>query len=66
VNIKINGKIESVDRAVNIAELVSSRGLSPAKIVVEHNFNIVSADKWAGTALNENDSVEIVSFVGGG
>jgi len=64
--IKINGKNESVDNPVNLTELISSKGLVPEHIVVEHNFRITPSDEWAGIKLKENDNVEIVSFVGGG
>jgi len=66
VNIKINGKLEAVKKVSNIADLVVEKGLSPGKIVVEHNFRIVPEGEWTGSALKENDNVEIVSFVGGG
>ena len=35
-------------------------------MVVEYNLNIVKSDKWSGTILKENDSLEVLSFVGGG
>ncbi len=66
MNIKINGKNEDIDRTANIAELVSGRGLSPDRIVVEHNFRIVPKEEWRKIILNESDNIEIVSFVGGG
>lgn len=66
MKIKINGKDESVDTSANIAELVSKKGLSCDKIVVEHNRRIIHKEEWAGIALRENDNIEIVSFVGGG
>jgi len=66
MKIKINGKDESVERSVNISELISKKGLSCDKIVVEHNLRIVYKEEWAGIALQENDNIEIVSFVGGG
>ena len=64
--IKINGRIEALDRTRTIAELVSKKGLSPERIVIEHNLRIVPKEEWSGIALQENDNVEIVSFVGGG
>ena len=64
--IKINGRAESVEKSSTIIELVSKRGLSAEKIVIEHNLRIVPTEEWAGIALKENDNIEIVSFVGGG
>ncbi|MDO8536257.1 MAG: sulfur carrier protein ThiS [Candidatus Omnitrophota bacterium] len=64
--IKINGKNESIDKQVNLMELISARGLVPEHIVIEHNFRIISKDDWQGTVVKESDNIEIVSFVGGG
>ncbi len=66
MNIKINGKNEAIDRMADIAQLVSDRGLSPDRIVVEHNFRIVPKEEWRKVILNESDNIEIVSFMGGG
>lgn len=66
MNIKINGNPEAVEGAASIADLVAGKGLTPEKIVVEHNYRIVSKEEWPETALKDNDNVEIVSFVGGG
>ena len=66
MNIKINGKSEAVKTALNLNELVLAKGLIPEHIVVEHNYNIVGKEEWGNIILNENDSLEIISFVGGG
>ena len=64
--IKINGQDETVEKKLNLAELVASKNLPVEKIVVEHNLHIVPKEKWADIFLYENDSIEIVSFVAGG
>ncbi len=66
MNIKINGKEETVDKATNIAELILEKGISSERIVVEHNFKITSKEGWPHLALSEGDNIEIVSFMGGG
>ena len=66
MKIKINGKQETVGGPLNLLELVLARGLVPDNIVVEHNLNITSKADWQKIALKEDDSIEIVSFVGGG
>ncbi len=65
MNIKINGKSETI-QANSIAELIIQKGLCAERIVVEHNFNILSKEKWTEVILSENDNIEIVSFVAGG
>lgn len=64
--IKINGKEEVIENKLNLLELVKSRGLSPERIVIEHNLCIVPKEKWSGIILEDSDKIEIVSFVGGG
>lgn len=66
MNLKINGKDISTGAQKTLEELISEKGLHPEKIVVEHNLRIVPREEWPKTALNNNDTVEIVSFVGGG
>ena len=66
MKVRINGKEEMVSGKKNIAELISDKNLLPEHVVVEHNMQIISRDRWSATALNEDDNIEIVSFVGGG
>lgn len=64
--IKINGKDEIIDKKMTLAEFVSGKGLCPERIVTEYNSRITSKDEWRNITLQENDTVEIISFVGGG
>ena len=64
--LKVNGKAETFERPSTLEELIAFKKLCPANIVVEHNLLIIPAEKWPGTRLRENDTIEIVSFVGGG
>lgn len=66
MKVKINGKDESINNTVNLLELILSKNLCAEKIVVEHNLNILPKDKWQEVILQENDTLEIISFVGGG
>ena len=64
--IRINGKKEVMDAPGNLADLIRGKGLVPEHVVVEHNSRIRPAGEWAGIILKDNDSIEIISFVGGG
>jgi len=64
--ITINGKSEEVEIKTNLAELILSKGLCTEKIVIEYNLRIVPKNGWKDTLLQEDDKIEIVSFVGGG
>ncbi len=63
--IKINGKAEAL-AGLNIAEIVEKSGYNKARVAVELNGNIVPKAKYAETVVKENDTLEVVSFVGGG
>ena len=65
MQIKINGKTEEITPCT-IAQLVNHRGLTPQSLVVEHNLNIVKQDQWPEIELTEGDTLELLSFVGGG
>lgn len=62
----INGKPEAIEKPVTLAALVAAKGLCPEKIVVEHNFCIISKEDWPKITLGDKDMIEIISFVGGG
>ena len=66
MKLKINGKDVSVSSKKTLGELLTEKGLHPERIIVEHNLKIVPKEDWNGTTLGDNDTVEIVSFVGGG
>jgi len=62
----LNGKTEELEKKMDIAEFVFSKGLSPETIIVEHNGNIVKRQEWTGIILQDKDCLEVLNFVGGG
>ena len=63
--VKING--EELNMAgKTIAEYLASTNFDPKRIAVERNGDIVPKAKYGETILQDGDSLEIVSFVGGG
>ncbi len=63
--VKING--ESLDIAgKTISEYLATTNYDPKRIAVERHGEIVPKAQYAETVLIDGDSVEIVSFVGGG
>lgn len=64
--IRINGKSEEVGKEKNLSELLLAKGLCAGRVVVEHNLRIVPKEDLERVILQDNDSVEIVSFVAGG
>jgi sulfur carrier protein len=65
MQITINGKAETVEPG-NLEALVKAKGLNRDALVIEHNRNIIAREKWGQIQLRENDTLELLSFVGGG
>ena len=65
MQIQLNGKPEMTS-ARTLAELVEAKQLDPSGLVVEHNGIIVKQAQWDGIELQAADTIELLSFVGGG
>lgn len=63
--VKINGK--QIDAAgKTLTEYLADTDYDVKRIAVELNGDIVPKAKYNDTVLSDDDTVEIVSFVGGG
>ncbi len=49
-----------------ILEYLKDAGYQLEKIVVERNLEIIPRDQLENVVIQENDSIEVLSFVGGG
>lgn len=65
MQIHVNGSPRDVPEGTTVRALLATSGLVPEKVAVELNRRLARADKY-DAPLNENDEVEIVTFVGGG
>ena len=63
--ITING-VETDMAGKTIAEYLSTTQYDPRLIAVERNGESVFKSRYGETVLEDGDTVEIVSFVGGG
>jgi thiamine biosynthesis protein ThiS len=66
MKVKINGEEKEIADGQNLGSLLEELQIRPARVVVEHNRNIVPRDAYGATLLAEGDALEIVHFVGGG
>ena len=63
--VKVNG--EPLDIAgKTLAEYLATTNYDMKRIAVERNEDIVPKAQYGKTVLQDGDSIEIVSFVGGG
>ena len=63
--VKINGEELNIAGKTD-AEYLATTNYDPKRIAVERNGDIVPKAQYGETVLKEGDSVEVVSFVGGG
>ena len=66
MNLRINGEEREVAGNPSLQDLVTHLDLTPERIAIELNHNVVRRAAWPSTRLKENDQIEIVHFVGGG
>lgn len=66
IEIVLNGQRRTLDRDPTIAMLLRELGLDPRTVAVERNLEIVPRASYDTTVLCEGDTLEVVTFVGGG
>lgn len=63
--VKINGE-ELAIAGRTVAEYLAESGYDTKRVAVELNGDILPKAQYDSTVLQDGDSVEVVSFVGGG
>ena len=63
--VKVNGACLDI-AGKTLAEYLATTSYDAKRIAVERNGEIVPKARYAETVLQDGDSIEIVSFVGGG
>ena len=62
----VNGQENSLPKPVTVQEYLEENGYQIARVALEKNGAIVPKASFAETMLDDRDTIEIVSFVGGG
>ena len=65
MEIHLNGK-KTVSNAETLMDLVLEQGFDPSSLIVEVNFAIIPQRDWEAFRIREMDTIELLSFVGGG
>ena len=63
--VKVNGTELNI-AGKTVSEYLATTNYDPKRIAVERNGDIVFKSLYDATVLEDGDSLEIVSFVGGG
>ena len=66
MKITVNGEDQLLDGPISVSGLLVQLGISGGKVAIERNLEIVPKSAYVTTMLKENDTVEIVHFIGGG
>ena len=66
IKIKVNGKKVIFNKNESIETLIKKLKIPLNKVAIELNKKILNKKKIDKIKLNNNDSVEIVHFIGGG
>lgn len=64
--ISINGNESHIDGEINIYKLLEDNKFDTSKVAVILNDDIVSKSDYRDKLVRDGDSLEVVSFVGGG
>ena len=63
---KINGKNLDIKSEITVIELLTILEINKDKVVVEINGEIIPLNDYSEITLKEDDTIEVISFVGGG
>jgi sulfur carrier protein len=66
MQVRVNGQPVEVPDGCTVATLLERVQLTPARVAVERNRDIVPRATWSAATLSDGDQIEIVTFVGGG
>lgn len=66
MKIRINGETSDLNGGSNVLGLLLELKLNPKTTVVEKNGEIIGMEKYEKELVRENDSLELIRYVGGG
>ena len=63
---KVNGEQIALTEATTLEKFLESQGYNIQRIAVERNDEIVPRESFSELMLDDNDTIEVVHFMGGG
>ena len=64
--ITLNGQKKEIFPSQNLGEVVGRFSPGSAVLIAEVNGTIIKKNRWDEIPVNDGDTIELVSFVGGG
>jgi sulfur carrier protein len=65
MQLTLNGQ-QTETASPTLQAMILEKGFDPDSVIAEVNFQLIKKEDWQQAALNEGDTVELLSFVGGG
>ncbi|MGB5685810.1 MAG: sulfur carrier protein ThiS [Candidatus Electrothrix sp.] len=65
MHIILNGE-QTVISSQSLHAMIVEKGFDPDTVIAEVNLQLIKKNDWEQTSLNQGDTVELLSFVGGG
>ena len=66
ITLQVNGESRTCSPQTQLPQMLEQLGLNPRLIAVEYNGEILHRQFWSETQMQEGDTIEIVTIVGGG
>lgn len=66
MKVTLNGEARELPPGLTLQELLEQLKLSPERVAIEHNREIVQRERWSAVRVQDGDQLEIVHLVGGG
>ena len=66
IAIQVNGETRTCAASSRLIEVLQQLRFNPRLIAVEYNGEILHRQFWSETQVQEGDSLEVVTIVGGG
>lgn len=63
---KLNGKGFQLEKSMNLYDFFIEKEIKMDRVVIELNGHIIPKEKFNTTMIKNHDSLEVISFVGGG
>lgn len=63
--VKINGKEKDI-AGQNLLDYLKEAGYRPEHVVVERNLEILAREDLGSITIEEDDTIEVLEFMGGG
>ena len=66
MHIKVNDKEKTIEAGISVKDFLEKNGIPPDKTIIALNGTALPPNELESTLLNEGDSLELFTFVGGG